>query len=144
MTAMNRFLSLTFSIVFLAISVATVAKDPYIDGTYKGQSRSHYIDEPFYGTAVVTIKNGEISKIDFSIKDTSKDELFDGKYEKHFIGNEEYTQQCRKDWKGVLTYPNMLVKEQDFSKVDAMSGATWSYNIFKASVEDALKNARHK
>jgi major membrane immunogen (membrane-anchored lipoprotein) len=29
----------------------------------------------------------------------------------------------------------------DINKVDATTGATWSYNIFKASVMEALKKA---
>ena len=29
---------------------------------------------------------------------------------------------------------------QDTNKLDAISGATWSYNIFRASVSEALKN----
>jgi major membrane immunogen (membrane-anchored lipoprotein) len=59
----------------------------------------------------------------------------------HFKDNPVYIKQCRKDSKGVRAYPKKLFKTQDIDQVDAMSGATWSYNIFKASVNEALKNA---
>jgi major membrane immunogen (membrane-anchored lipoprotein) len=66
---------------------------------------------------------------------------FDGNYEKHFQGDSLYTQQCRHDWYGVRKYPKKLMKAQDPDKVDAFTGATWSYNIFKASAKKALKDA---
>jgi major membrane immunogen (membrane-anchored lipoprotein) len=54
----------------------------------------------------------------------------------------DYIQQCRNDWEGVKTYPKLLSEKQDIKKVDAIAGATWSYNTFKASVNEALKNAK--
>jgi major membrane immunogen (membrane-anchored lipoprotein) len=112
------------------------------DGTYKGSSRAKYIYEPYWGNIQLTIKSGLISDIYFVIRDSNLHETFDGKYEKHFEGNPEYIQQSRNDWKGVQHYPKKLQEEQDISKIDAISGATWSYNIFKASFYEALKNAK--
>jgi uncharacterized protein with FMN-binding domain len=114
----------------------------YKDGTYEGKSQAKYKSEPFWGSIHLTLKNGEFTAIDFAIRDSSLHETFDGKYEKHFEGNAEYIQQSRNDWKGVQTYPKMLSVKQNINKVDAISGATWSYNIFKASVNEALKNAK--
>ena len=105
-------------------------------------SRAKYIYEPFWGSVSFSIKNGEFADINFVIRDSSLHETFDGKYENHFAGNEEYIQQSRNDWKGVQTYPKKLSENQDINKVDAISGATWSYNIFRASVNEALKNAK--
>lgn len=110
----------------------------YTDGTYEGSSRSVYTNEPFVGKVKIVIKRGNIANIEFKIVDTTKNEIFDEKYEKHFIGNNYYIEQCRNDWKGVQTYPEKLLKAQDISGVDAVSGATWSYNIFKESVNKAL------
>ena len=114
----------------------------YKDGTFGGMSRAKYIYEPFWGSVSFSIKNGEFADINFVIRDSSLHETFDGKYENHFAGNEEYIQQSRNDWKGVQTYPKKLSENQDSNKVDAISGATWSYNIFRASVNEALKNAK--
>jgi len=114
----------------------------YKDGTYEGISRATYKYEPFWGSVHLTIKNGKFTEINFIIRDSSLHETFNEKYEKHFEGNDIYIQQSRNDWKGVQTYPKKLSKKQDINKIDAISGATWSYNIFRASVKEALKDAK--
>jgi major membrane immunogen (membrane-anchored lipoprotein) len=148
---------ISLTILFIAIAISTtsfnngkilssalnVLQDTvYKDGTYSGQSRASYIYEPYWGKVVVTIKNGSFSDISFSVRDSNLHEPFDGNYEKHFTGNPVYIQQSRNDWKGVQEYPKKLVETGDINKVDATSGATWSYNIFKASLNEALKNAK--
>jgi major membrane immunogen (membrane-anchored lipoprotein) len=112
------------------------------DGTYEGKSRAKYIYEPYWGSVHLTLKNGLFTEINFVIRDSNLHETFDEKYEKHFEGNPEYIQQSRNDWKGVQTYPKKLSEKQDINKIDAISGATWSYNIFRESVNEALKNAK--
>jgi major membrane immunogen (membrane-anchored lipoprotein) len=114
----------------------------YKDGTYEGQSRASYTDEPFWGVVHFQINNGKFTDILFMVRDSNLHETFDAKYEKHFEDIPEYIKQCRNDWNGVQTYPKKLAEKQDINKVDAMSGATWSYNIFRASVQEALKNAK--
>jgi uncharacterized protein with FMN-binding domain len=114
----------------------------YKDGIYVGKSRDKYIYEPFWGSVQLTLKNGIFTNILFFIRDSNLHETFNENYEKHFIGNDEYIQQSRNDWKGVQTYPKKLEGKSDTDKIDAISGATWSYNIFSASVKDALKNAK--
>jgi major membrane immunogen (membrane-anchored lipoprotein) len=114
----------------------------YKDGTYEGKSRAKYIYEPFWGSVRLTVKHGEISDIAFIIRDSNLHEPFDGNYEKHFEGNAEYIQQSRNDWKGVQLYSKKLSEIHDINKIDAVTGATWSYNIFRASVNEALKAAK--
>jgi major membrane immunogen (membrane-anchored lipoprotein) len=113
----------------------------YKDGIYEGSSRSKYVGEPFWGKVRINIKNGVFTKINFTIRDSDLHESFNEKYEKHFLGDSLYTQQCRNDWRGVKKYPKKLRKVQNIDKIDVISGATWSYNIFKASVKKALINA---
>jgi uncharacterized protein with FMN-binding domain len=112
------------------------------DGIYEGKSQAAYIDEPYWGIIKLTVKDGVFSEVNFIIRDSVLHEYFDGKYEKHFEGNPVFVEQSRNDWKGVQAYPKRLTGSIDLKRVDAMSGATWSYNIFKASVEDALKNPK--
>jgi major membrane immunogen (membrane-anchored lipoprotein) len=112
------------------------------DGIFEGRSQASYSDEPYWGIVKLTIKEGVFSDVKFIIRDSALHEFFDAKYEKHFEGNPVYVEQSRNDWKGVQTYPGKLTGSKDLKSVDAMSGATWSYNIFKASVEDALKNPK--
>ena len=112
----------------------------YKDGLYTGMSRGEYIFEPFWGISRIKIENGLFSEVKFIIRDSSLHEIFNGDYEKHFADNPEYILQSRNDWAGVQAYPKKLSEVQDTNKLDAISGATWSFNIFKASVSDALKN----
>lgn len=111
------------------------------DGIYEGKSQSEYTAEPYWGIVRITVEKGLFAGIDFLIRDSSLHETFDEKYEIHFKDIPEYVEQCRNDWKGVQAYPVKLKLAQDVDKVDAMSGATWSYNIFKASAKEALKEA---
>ena len=125
-------------------SPATISQDTikYKDGIYEGQSRDSYTDEPYWGKAQITISNGLVTGVRFTIRDSSIHEEFNEEYKKHFEGNEVYIQQCINDSKGVINYPELLMKSRDINKVDATTGATWSYNIFKASVMEALKKAK--
>jgi major membrane immunogen (membrane-anchored lipoprotein) len=134
---MKKALLIFSGVILLAFAGGGTLKDGQFDGT----SRSVYINEPLYGSTRITIENGKITRVAFAIRDSSKHEFFNSEYEKYMEGNKLYIQQCRNDWKGVLSYPDSLLKYQDIDKVDAISGATWSYNIFKASVKKALKHA---
>lgn len=116
----------------------------YRDGSYEGQSRYNYKDEPYWGRVRIRIENGVPVAINFVIRDSNLHETFNQVYEKHFQDNPLYIQQCRNDWKGVQTYPVRYLESRRIDKVDAMSGATWSYNIFKASLEEALKMAQNQ
>lgn len=117
---------------------------PYVDGTYYGMSQSIYKNESFYGKLMVVVKNGYITNVDFKIMDLAKKEPFDDRYERHYAGNQTYIDQCRNDWKGAKLYPVRLKERQQIEKVDAVSGATWSHNLFVSSVTEAMKNASIK
>lgn len=114
----------------------------YKDGIYFGTSRSSYISEPFWGKVYLTIENGSFTSISFIIRDSSLHETFTGEYKKHYEGNPVYIQQVINDWYGVQTYPKKLLTKQNPGNVDCITGATWSYNIFQAALEEALKNAK--
>ncbi len=113
----------------------------YRDGEFEGKSCASYTNEPYWGIVRIKIENGIMSNVLFTIRDSSLHETFSKKYAVHFKDNPVYIQQCRNDSKGVKKYPKKLVSKQVIEEVDAMSGATWSYNIFKASVNEALKSA---
>jgi len=111
-----------------------------LNGTFEAKSQSFYDSENYWGYVKLQVQEGQIVDVKFSIRDSALHEPFDAKYEAHFVGNELYIQQSRNDWKGVQHYPQELVKKQDIKDVDAVSGATWSYNFFKSCVEKALKD----
>ena len=135
-------LKLIIPILLVVVLVAmSLCPGPYRDGVYQGKSRAGYVQEPYVGFIKIEISKGKISKVDFEIRDTLNHEIFDSNYEKHYVGNQVYIEQCRHDWKEVQNYPKRLLETQHIEKVDAVSGATWSYNIFKQSTLAALKNA---
>ena len=139
---MKLFILLSFLIL---IGLRGSAQVSYKDGTYIGNSQSIYKEEPFVGISTIIIQGGLIDSVNFYIVDTSKNELFDARYEKHFAGvNEEYVQQCRKDWAGTQRYPKVLMAKKKLSEVDAVSGATWSFNMFRDATSVALKKAAVK
>lgn len=129
-------------ILITAMLISFSAERLLKDGRYTGTSRSIYTNEPYYGSTQILIDKGKITSVDFVIRDSVKHVFFDGQYEKYFPDNDLYISQCRNDWHGIQSYPDSLVKYQDLGKVDVISGATWSYNIFKAAAKKALKEAQ--
>jgi major membrane immunogen (membrane-anchored lipoprotein) len=140
--AMQNFM--TWIIFFVAAATAqTVSTNKngitLNDGKYSGRSCAQYTYEPYVGSATIEVDKHKIIKVEFQIVDTLANEIFGSDYEKHFPDNELYRQQCRNDWKGIQHYQKELLEKQDIDAVDAVSGATWSYNIFKSSVKKALE-----
>ena len=136
---MNSLVRILFLALLCCFSCKTEkGKGALADGTYSGRSCAQYTNEPFIGTATIEVKDHNIVKVDFAINDTLNNEVFGPDYEKHYPDNELYREQSRNDWQGVLHYPDELLKKQNIDSVDAVSGATWSYNIFRASVKNAL------
>lgn len=141
--------ALLLSILLLPTSISMCAQDivnsnsfsSLKDGSYTGSSRSVYTAEPYWGIVRFSVMNGKMTDISFMIRDSSLHETFNDAYARHFAGNEEYIQQTKNDWNGVKTYPVKLREKQDINNVDVISGATWSYNIFRDSFKEALKQS---
>jgi len=131
-------------IFFTLISCLLIAcsQGPYKDGCYTGKSQAGYDYEPYVGYTTLSIKNGWPIKVEFQIIDTTKNEPVNDKYVKYFEGNEHYIKQCKNDWRGIQIYPSQYLKKRDLEKVDAISGATWSFNFFKYATIEALKKAK--
>jgi uncharacterized protein with FMN-binding domain len=146
-----------FSIVLLTVTLVLLSFQPvrqtgtvkevlqpdstnYPDGTYEGKSQDGYAGmEPFWGVVRIKVEKGAFTAVHFMIRDTSIHECVDSLYGIHHYGSyPDYKVQCVKDGNGIRIYPQDLLQTQDMGKVDALSGATWSYNIFKASVKAAL------
>lgn len=124
-----------------AAKTTKTAKTTYKDGTYK--VKTGLDDEGYFTEATVTIKNDKITNVEWCIYDSnSNNSPFDENYKTKFVGNSLYTKQCEDDWNGSRNYSSELIKTQDMSKVDAVSGATWTYNKFKSVVTKALKKAK--
>lgn len=123
-----------------AETAATSEAVMYRDGIYKAQTEPDY--EGYFTKAEVTVKDGKITSIVWSIYDANRnDKPFDEKYEEVFAGNDYYIEQSRSDWKGSRTYGPKLIETQDPDEVDAVSGATWTNNKFREIVKKALEEA---
>jgi major membrane immunogen (membrane-anchored lipoprotein) len=129
----------------IALSSGTMnVKKQYKDGIYTGESQSRYTSEPYWGQATLEIKNDKIVKLTFQIVDKDKNEIFGPNYEQHFKDNPEYMQQCRNDLKGIKAYTEKFNQSKKLEQVDAITGATWSYNIFRDAIKVALEKAVNK
>jgi major membrane immunogen (membrane-anchored lipoprotein) len=135
-------LSTSVIIVFLLSASCSVKNsNKYKDGEFVGASKSIYLRENFYGVTKITISEGKITKVDFSIIDMDNEVFFDDKYEERFKDIPEYVKQCRNEWKAINIYPNILLEKQKIDTLDAITGATWAYNMFESSLKEALKKA---
>jgi major membrane immunogen (membrane-anchored lipoprotein) len=115
----------------------------YLDGTFQGQSQSEYTNETYWGHIQITVEDGLFKNINFFIRDSNIHEIVDSMYGiNHYGGNPTYQKQCVDDGNGIKTYPKRLLASQDLDNIDAISGATWAYNIFIASAKEALKDAK--
>lgn len=117
-------------------------KTQFRDGVYKGESQSKYIAEPYWGQVTIRIKDDKVTLVSFQILDKEKNEVFGPDYEKHFKDNPEYIAQCRNEVKGIKAYTETFLKNSNVDKVDAITGATWSYNIFRDALKAALEKAK--
>jgi major membrane immunogen (membrane-anchored lipoprotein) len=128
------------SVIVLSSLALTGAKQMK-DGVYKGESQSKYTGEPFWGQVTLEIKNDKVTLVSFQILDKEKNEVFGPDYERHFKDNAVYVEQCRNEVKGIRAYTDAFLKTKNMDQVDAITGATWSYNIFRDALKAALKKA---
>lgn len=141
-------------IVFLMIMACMVwltscgeKKGSCRDGTYEGKSPVYGDkDSPDngngYGVADITISGGIITGCTFKTYEpdgTLKAENYG--MEGGNISNRDYYNKAQKAVAACENYAEQLVKGGSVKDVDAISGATVNYDLFRAAVEDALKQA---
>ena len=123
------------------------------DGVYTAQSSvfEGLEDEEFadmgaagdgYGVVTITVKDHQISACEFQTF-TTDGTLKDENYGKRdgAIRNQDYYNKAQRAVKGSEQYAEILVRTGDLKKVDAISGATISWNEFQEAAEAALKEA---
>ncbi len=120
----------------------TREKVRYADGGYEAETRSKYEGEAYYGIAKVSIAAGKVESFDFKIVDKNLDEAFDKDYERHYSGNGFYLRQCENDLAGIEAYTAQFRKTRDLDSVQAITGATWSYDLFTDAMKAALLKAK--
>lgn len=133
-----------------ALLCACSGTSTYKDGTYTGQSQIFEGDEEGngdgYGVVTLTIRDNTITACEFATYEpdgTLKDDDY-GKIDGE-IKNEDYYHKAQQAIKGSSMYAQMLVTAGNPNtfedEVDAISGATYSYDQFIDAVYDALAKA---
>jgi major membrane immunogen (membrane-anchored lipoprotein) len=112
------------------------AKVTYKDGTYEAKSDPD--KEGNSGTIKITVSGAKITAVEW--KEYYNGALKDENYGKE-SGDKVYA-IAQKARKGSSTYPNKLIEVQNPEKVDAVSGATQSNELFKKLAQQALKDAK--
>ncbi len=138
-------------IVIAALFLAGCAsKANYQDGTYSAQSSMYegLADEDEeggegYGAVTITVKDNKIVACDFKTympDGTLKDDEY-GKQNGE-IANQDYYNKAQRAVKGSQNYAEQLAAKGELDAVDAITGATISYNEFTEAVREALKQAK--
>ncbi len=135
---------ITFILAILLYSVSSFcdSSNTYKNGDYDAYSQALYKSEPYWGHVKIIVSGGSFTNLDFVIRDSSFHENVDSMYGINHFTRPEDQGQCINDGRGIKIYPQRLLQTQDLDKVDMISGATWSYRIFKACVKEALKDAK--
>ena len=140
MKKLHVFALLTSVIVLSSLALTGVKQMK--DGLYQGESQSKYTTEPYWGQVTLKVKNDQVTLVSFQILDKDKNEVFGPDYERYFKDNALYVDQCRNEVKGIKKYTESFTKTGNMDKVDAITGATWSYNIFRDALKVALEKAK--
>jgi major membrane immunogen (membrane-anchored lipoprotein) len=115
-----------------------VSAGDYPDGTYTGKSSED--EKGAYGEVTIVIEGGNVTDcayVTWQKDGTIKDENY-GKVNGE-ISNQDYYDKAQLAVEAMSKYASQFAETGDTSKVDAVSGATNSYNQFKEAVADALK-----
>jgi major membrane immunogen (membrane-anchored lipoprotein) len=122
-----------------AADITAVTGSIFKDGIYVAKTVTD--NEKYFAQATITIKDGKIATADWSLYDEGNNKPFDEEYYHQFEPNEEYVKQAKEDWSGSRNYAVKLLETQDVNKVDAVTGATWSFVEFEEVINLALDQA---
>jgi major membrane immunogen (membrane-anchored lipoprotein) len=124
-----------------ALILGSCGKTEYKDGTYSGKSGPD--DTGAWGEVRVVIGGSKIAECSFLTR--QKDGIIKGEdYGKvnGEISNQDYYDKAQLAVRAMGKYAKDYVEKQNLKDIDAVSGATNSYNQFIEAVEDALEEAK--
>lgn len=135
----------------LAVLLLAGCSANYADGTYTAQSSIYegLEDEDGdeggdgYGVVTITVKDNVIVDCEFTTymtDGTVKGEDY-GKQDGE-IANQDYYNKAQRAVQASRNYAQQLAAKGELKEVDAISGATISYDEFKEAVRLALKQAK--
>ncbi len=144
---LKKYLALGLMLIVLCLSLTACggsapAAKTYRDGTYTGRSSDYSEDESGngagYGEVQITISGGRVTDCAFTMYEldgTVKDETYGAELSR------ENRLKAQKAVQSAPKYAAALVENGSLDGVDAISGATISYNEFKEAVSNALEQA---
>ena len=119
----------------------------YRDGVYEGKSAVYEGEEDGsgagYGVATLTIEGGKITACEFRTYEPDgslKDENY-GKQNGE-VANRDFYNKAQRAVQASARYAQQLAAAGELKNVDAITGATISYNEFQEAVRDALNQAK--
>jgi major membrane immunogen (membrane-anchored lipoprotein) len=130
-----------FVLFAAALLLAACGQASYKDGVYSG--RSGVDDTGAWGEVTVTITDGRIVACTFITREkdgTLKGEDY-GKINGE-IASQDYYDKAQLAVRAMEQYARDYVAKQRLKDIEAISGATISYDQFNEAVDDALENAR--
>jgi major membrane immunogen (membrane-anchored lipoprotein) len=138
----KKFLSL-LGLMSLSVCMLTgCGSKNYADGTYTGQSSVYESDDDEgngngYGVVTITIKDNTIVECKYETYEPNGT-LKDSDYgmQNGEVANRDYYNKAQKAIAACDKYAESLVKTNDISEVDAISGATINYNNFTEAVNE--------
>lgn len=111
------------------------------DGDYSGQSEAE--SDGSYGVVNFTVSSGSVTAASFVIYDadgTAHDENYglgsDGK-----PADQQFYQRAQNAVAAEKQYVSEFEETGDQSQVESVAGASLSYRLFRAAVDDAITNA---
>lgn len=135
---MKRLLVVIISIcMIIALAACGESKAQLQDGTYEGKSEPD--SRGGYGVVKIEVKDGKITSAEF-LQYNSDGSLKDESYGKD-AGEENY-KKAQAALEAAGKYAEKLVETQDVDKVDAITGATSSWNTFKEAANNAIAQAK--
>lgn len=126
----------TLLILIVALSACGGGSD-FEDGTYFGKSLED--DAGGIGEVTIVIKEGEIVDCTYVTYDESGN-IKDERYGKD-SGNDAFYEKAQIAVEAMKDYPKQLKEKKQPELVEAISGATISYDQFNEAVDEALKMA---
>ena len=136
-------LTLALSAVFSFTACGGEKKaSSYTDGTYEGRSQDHNDDSDGngagYGEVEIEVKENKVVSCTFKMYELDGTEKGDD----YGAGlSKENRLKAQKAVQSAEKYASKLIEAGTLDGVDAISGATISYNEFIEAVNDALKKA---
>ena len=147
----KQFLPLGAAVLGALLLAGCGGSGNYADGTYTAQSEVYEgLEDPDgleggdgYGVVTITIRDNVITGCEFTTymtDGTVKDEDY-GKRNGE-IANQDYYNKAQRAVRASANYAEQLAAKGSLDAVDAISGATISYQEFNEAVKAALKQAK--